>query len=704
MSAVRTRAPWIVWGLELVLIPPTLVLSALNWNSSEDPVFTPVAVVMVLGYSTVGAVLASRNPSNAIGWLLMTVGVAFLISGFTSEYVEYAYVTSPGSLPAGSAVALVSNSFWLPMLTTVILITLLFPTGAVPTRRWRHVPPAIVCLAGVAWVAGVLYPGRIDLDLEGVKLHNPIGVEALRPAIDLVTTIGWIGVLIVGTPLAVTALILRYRRSRGEERQQIRWLAYTAAMVVALVVISFVTAALIGEQYGETALAQVQFLAVFIPIAIGVPAAIGVSVLKYRLYDLDLVVKKTVLYTVVAALLIVVFGAIAVVAGTVVGRTDTGAVVAAAALGLLFWPALRVARRVAGRIVYGRRATPYEVLAAFSARVGGSYGDEDVLPRMAQILRDAVGARRATVWLRIGGALRPAASVPPDDDQPADVRLRGDELPNLGADAAVEVRDRGEVLGALAVTMAPNDPMTPSRERLVRDLAAQAGLVLRNVRLIEELRASRKRLVVAQDERARKLERDIHDGAQQQLVALAVKLRLADAIVGHDDERAHALLGDLQAEANDALENLRDLARGIYPPLLADRGLAEALSAQARKSPVSVEVDADGVGRCGQDVEVALYFCILEAMSNVAKYAHASSAHVRLARHDGHVEFEVVDDGVGFDPANATSGSGLQGMADRLEAVGGALTVDSTPGRGTSVSGIVPVAQPASTATEGAST
>jgi signal transduction histidine kinase len=173
-----------------------------------------------------------------------------------------------------------------------------------------------------------------------------------------------------------------------------------------------------------------------------------------------------------------------------------------------------------------------------------------------------------------------------------------------------------------------------------------------------------------------------------------VKLRLADSIVGHDDERAHALLGDLQAEANDALENLRDLARGIYPPLLADKGLAEALSAQARKSPVAVEVDADGVGRCGQDVEVALYFCILEAMSNVAKYAHASSVHVRLARHDGNVEFEVVDDGVGFDPANASSGSGLQGMADRLEAVGGTLTVDSTPGRGTTVSGIVPVGRP----------
>jgi signal transduction histidine kinase len=276
------------------------------------------------------------------------------------------------------------------------------------------------------------------------------------------------------------------------------------------------------------------------------------------------------------------------------------------------------------------------------------------------------------------------------EDAPSPVRLSGDELPSLGADAAVEVRDRGELLGALAVSMPPNDPMSPSRERLVRDLAAQAGLVLRNVRLIEELRASRQRLVAAQDQERRRIERNIHDGAQQQLVALAVKLRLADALVGKDEPRAHAMLAELQDETNGALENLRDLARGIYPPLLADKGLVAALEGQARKSALPVSVDAGAVGRYSQDVEAAVYFCALEALQNVAKYAGASTARVRLHAANGTLGFDVEDDGRGFDPS-AVSGSGLTNMRDRLDALGGALEVRSSPGGGTTISGRIPV-------------
>jgi signal transduction histidine kinase len=232
--------------------------------------------------------------------------------------------------------------------------------------------------------------------------------------------------------------------------------------------------------------------------------------------------------------------------------------------------------------------------------------------------------------------------------------------------------------------------MNPAKDRLVRDLASQAGLVLRNVRLIEELRASRQRLVAAQDQERRRIERDIHDGAQQQLVALAVKLRLTDTLVGKDDGGAHAMLAQLQDETIGALENLRDLARGIYPPLLADKGLPAALEGQATKSAVRVTVDADGVGRYSQEVEAAVYFCTLEALNNVAKYAQATAAHVRLRASDGALSFEVEDDGRGFDPSTA-SGSGLTNMRDRLDALGGALDVRSSPGAGTIVAGLVPL-------------
>ena len=205
---------------------------------------------------------------------------------------------------------------------------------------------------------------------------------------------------------------------------------------------------------------------------------------------------------------------------------------------------------------------------------------------------------------------------------------------------------------------------------MIDDVASQAGLVLFNVRLIEELRASRQRLVKAQDEERRRLERNIHDGAQQQLVALAVKANLAQTMAKRDPDKVEVMLGQLKDEATDALENLRDLARGIYPPLLADKGLAAALESQARKSSVPVALESDGLERYPQEVEAAVYFCCLEALQNISKYAEARTATIRLADGSGTLAFEVIDDGRGFDPGSTGYGTGLQGMADRLDALG----------------------------------
>jgi signal transduction histidine kinase len=214
--------------------------------------------------------------------------------------------------------------------------------------------------------------------------------------------------------------------------------------------------------------------------------------------------------------------------------------------------------------------------------------------------------------------------------------------------------------------------------------------VLRNVKLIEELKASRQRLVAAQDEERRKIERNIHDGAQQQLVALSIQLRLASQIAGTDEEKERELIATLTERANEALEDLRDLARGIYPPLLADKGLPAALEAQARKTVVATTVHAEGVGRFDRTVESAVYFSVLEALQNIAKYAEASSAEVSLSNGDGSLRFAVTDDGRGFDASATSYGTGLQGIADRLAAIDGTLAVRSAPGRGTTISGVVP--------------
>jgi signal transduction histidine kinase len=412
-----------------------------------------------------------------------------------------------------------------------------------------------------------------------------------------------------------------------------------------------------------------------------IPVSMGIAILKYRLYDIDVVIKKTVILAVLAAFFVAVYALVVGGVGALVeGSSNTALSFAAAAIvATLFQPVLTRARRFADRLVYGDRATPYEVLAAFGDQLADTYSADDVLPRTARVLAEGVGAERARVWLAEGQGFRPVAVYPPDAG------------PERTDDHLAEVRHQGDLLGALSVAMPANDPMDPAKEKLIADLAAQAGLVLRNVRLVEDLRSSRRRLVAAQDEERRKLERNIHDGAQQQLVALAVKARLTRALTERDPAKASEMLEQIEAETQSALEDLRDLARGIYPPLLADKGLEAALTAQARKSPVPVTVTGDAIGRYPQEVEAAVYFSVLEALQNIAKYAEAKGAVIRLGHDAGTLRFEVSDDGRGFDPDATGYGTGLQGIADRLAALDGRVSVTSRPGDGTTVVGMIPV-------------
>jgi signal transduction histidine kinase len=683
---VSRIALWLAIVVGAALLAEALTLGTLNGTFSGDPA-TLLIVLSIATYMVTGAILASRVPHNPIGWLFIVIGLGLLSGGGTAEYATYTLVTKPGALPAGHWAAWVNN--WTFVIAGVIpLVLTLFPTGRVPSRGWRWVPWANVAALVILVLSGMFRPDPIELS-RGVTVANPVGIDALRTPLTAASWIGGLALFAVSIA-AVAALIVRFRRADEEERQQLRWLAVAAALAGVFLVLVVVTS--IGLQPGQSrSVNDLAFLLFFLCLSIGIPGAVAVALLKYHLFDLDIVIKKTVLYVTVAGLLLLAFVASAVVVGGVFGRSQTAAVIAAAVIGIAFWPALRVARRVADRIVYGGRATPYEVLTSFGRRMSETYATDDVVGRAAQLLATATGASTAVVWLRVGREIRPAGSWPPGPSTVQTLPLDGDELPMLPADWAEPVHDRGELLGALAVTMPANDPIGPGRQRLIRDLADQAGLALRNVRLIEELRASRQRLVAAQDEGRRRLERNIHDGVQQQLVALAVKLRLADGMIDRDPARARDAMVALQADATAALEDLRDLARGIYPPLLADRGLEAALAAQAQKATTPVTVDAAAIARYPRDIESTVYFCALEAMNNIAKYAEATAASVRLEQTDGVLRFTVRDDGRGFDPRATALGTGLQGMADRLEAVGGSLHVTSSVGEGTTVTGTVPV-------------
>ena len=676
------RWPWVVVAGFIVTALGTTFLVYENGESIAEQVPFIVAFGM---FGVVGALIVSREPGNRIGGLLLYGSGATAASFAAGEIITY--IVHPG-ITEGVLVGilgLVSDAGWVVGLIPVLLfLPMLFPDGHLPSRRWW--PLAALCGALIAFLLlAIVFATPLFAGSSGPpRVENPLYISAIDQfeIPDAVISIGLL-VVLVGS---VASLMVRFRRSKGDERQQIKWVALALILLVFSFVLTEVFLQLgVDSSFVESTVSGLAFLAL--------PVSIGIAVLRYHLYELDVVVKKTLVAGAFALLVIAVYGAVVWLFGvTASGRESPGALfVIALLLGLAFRPVARFARRIADRIVYGRRATPYEVLTEFTERMGESYATEDVITRMAEILGQATGAGSARVWLRVGSHLRPAASWPSDDEPAEVVEVSGDALPAIAGETAVEVRDRGELLGALSVTMPPSDPMNPSKDRLVRDLASQAGLVLRNVRLVEELRASQRRLVTAQDQERRRLERNIHDGAQQQLVALSVKTRLVRDLTPRDPGKAAEMLTQIDAEIQKTLEDLRDLARGIYPPLLVDKGLGAALDAQARRSLVPTTVQAERIGRYPPELEAAVYFSCLEALQNVTKYADASSATVTLTQSNGHLTFEVADDGNGFDPEAVSSGTGLQGIADRLSALHGELTIRSEPGAGTRVRGRIEV-------------
>jgi signal transduction histidine kinase len=404
--------------------------------------------------------------------------------------------------------------------------------------------------------------------------------------------------------------------------------------------------------------------------------------------------------------------------GALIGETDSPnlalSVVATAIVALGFEPVRRWLRPVATRFARGERAAPYEVLTRLPTEVTGVYPTDEVPGRMAELLAAATGARYAQVCLVVNGRLVPAATWPPGvADQPS-LSFAPEEAPPDPTDPTrpvvgrrvLGVRHGSELLGVLIVQERDRQPLTPTEEKLFAGLAAQAGLVLRAVRLraelavrlresserAAELRASRERIVAAQDEERQRLERNIHDGAQQHLVALAVNLRLAQTLIVRSPERALPVLAQLRTVAEETIDTLSELSRGIYPRLLSEVGLAAALEAAVGAGSMPVDLHVDEVTRPPSDVEATLYFCCLEALQNAAKHSHASRVVVRVRPVAEGVELVVSDDGDGFTPLSVAPGSGLANLRDRAESVGGSLSVDSQPGRGTVIAVRVPTA------------
>jgi signal transduction histidine kinase len=708
---IAVRLAWSIFAISLALLVasiPLLFLNVPRTGFSFVPFFVEVSAALV--YISLGTVIVWRQPRNPVGWILVCVASGASFDHFSRQYVLYSLVVAPGSLPFARVLAWLGPWIFQSLTVLLMLFLLLFPTGHLPSPKWRPIALIIVFTTAVSSLATLLTPGEIATGNQGVYhvfnlMPNPTAVPAIAGLLAALQSVVFVTILLV-TVGVLASLVWRLRRGRPEEREQVKWLVYTVGVFCIIVfagitIRPFVHSPWVGDlTWGLGA----------VTVVYGLPAAATVAILKYHLYDIDVVISRSLVFGALAVFISAVYITIVAGIGTLAGAAGRPnlalSILATAVVAVAFQPARERVERLANRLVYGGRATPYEVLAQFSDRVGSSYASEEILPRMARVLAEGTGAIHADVWVRMGERIGPAASFPQSEPRPAITIGLDAQVPLTvpGITRVVPVRHHGELLGALSVNKRPGERLTPVEDNLLNDLAAQAGLVLKNVRLTadlrarveeisrqtEELKRSRQRIVAAQDGERRKLERNIHDGAQQHLVALTVKLRLAGSLARRDPSRALETVRWLEGDTEDALDTLRNLARGIYPHVLREHGLVAAIKADVSRMDVPIEISGEGIGRYADDLEAAVYFSCLEALQNASKYAAAHRITIRFEQGDGKLEFSIADDGKGFDSGAIEHGAGLQNMADRIETLGGKLWISTHPGSGTTVAGWVP--------------
>jgi len=636
-----------------------------------------VAAVVTVGLCAVVWIVAPHQPRNASVWAMTAASLGGL-SVLTAAMLPFLTEADPGTLrhphyvpadhprPVALVTAVVEVASTIGVFVPVTLGLLLFPTGSLPRRRWRWVAR---CSAGSIGAVCVAY----------VIANRPAATR--NPERWIVLGVAQLAVL-AAMAISIVAVVGRLRSCSGDARQQVKWVLWGAAVAA----VALVTGTLLvgrGDRGGEWLAPLLVFTGFTVMIG-----AYGVAMARYRLYDVDLVISRTIVYAALAAVVTGVYVGAVVGVGSIVGAGGEPhaalAIASTAVVAAVFQPLRRRLQRLVDRLVYGRRATPHEVLSAFAERVAAN--DDQLVEQVARSLVDGTGAVAAEVWVTAPGAPHRVAAWP------------GPGAHRAGESVTFTAVHRGAELGSLVLWLPVGQRLPEQDRRLAEQVASGLGLALRNrtltttlERRVAELRQSRRRVVAVQDEIRRRIERDLHDGSQQQLVAIRVKLGLACALAERSGSPGTlAAVRELLEHAERVIESMREFARGVYPPLLEADGLRPVVAAQARRLAIPVAVETSGLGRYDREVESTVHVCVTEALRNVARHAGARSAWVRVGEVAGAVRFEVGDDGAGFDVDATPRGAGLTNLADRLAALGGALTVSSAPGAGTLVAGTIP--------------
>ena len=631
-------------------------------------------------YAVIGALIASRQPRNPIGWIFLVVGSLYALTALAAALSVYG--SDPSRLYYWAV--WLRNWLWIPAsFLPMTVVLLVFPDGHLPSPRWRLVVWSTVL--GLAMVVLVVMFHPAPLPTWGLSA-NPLGIPSVAPILDKLVEVGS-GLLFIGLIGSLAGFTLRVRRSVGIEREQMKWVVYAVGMLVIVLVVSTL-AGLVWP--ADPVMTDISIALTNLAI-LGLAVAAAIAILRHGLYDINLIINRTLVYGALTAGVAALYGfTVGALAALFQARNNFWlSLLATGLVAIVFHPLRDRLQRGVNRLMYGDLHDPYTVLSRLGERVQATLAPEAVLSAVVETIAQALKLPYVAISLRQRDGLRLAAEYGVNPTSSISRTLEAAEL-------VIPLVYQSETLGELILAPpASGTTFTANDRRLLEDIARQAGVAAHAVRLTQDLQHSREQLVKSREEERRRLRRDLHDGLGPHLASLKLNLDVARNLVSRDPKAAEVLLLDLRSQAQVAIADIRRLVYDLRPPALDEFGLKGAIQEYARQletqDGLSVRVDAPiTLPPLPAAVEVAAYRITLEALANVVRHSQARHGGVSLAMVDKTLQVEVSDDGLGL-PKDVSPGVGLNSMRERAAELGGTCMVEARPQGGTCVRARLPL-------------